>query len=470
MSNNNNGDDPFAPSDATILRPRPGARRPSPTPAAGAAAPGGAPPPPAHYQPPAPGYQPAPPMPRHTSGGTPPATGGSPGFNEFLLTGINPLVQSAIPLLMLAGRLRGQVAQADVEALRRQTIQEVRSFEERARQAGIAAEDTMAARYALCTVIDEAVLNTPWGSQSGWSSQSLLVTFHRESFGGEKFFQILERVSSEAGRYLSLLELLYLCLALGFEGKYRLGDRGQSQLADVRLDLFRRIQSLRGAVSSDLSPRWQGVQDKRNGVIRLVPLWVVAAACLTLLVGTLIVLNARLSSRTEPVNVTLAKIGNQDVLAVASSPSTGTVPPLGLSDFLAEPIAAKLVSVQEHDAGAVVIITVPNLFGSGNATLNPKYEGLVHKISQALARLPGQITVVGHTDNQGIRSFQFKDNFELSRARAENVVDLMIQDLAGAARIDSRGLGPSQPRYTPEGEPENQARNRRVEIVFRRGS
>ena len=35
---------------------------------------------------------------------------------------------------------------------------------------------------------------------------------------------------------------------------------------------------------------------------------------------------------------------------------------------------------------------------------------------------------------------------------------------------DARGVGPSQPRYTPEDEPENQARNRRVEIVYRRGS
>lgn len=465
MSNNNNGndkDDPFAPSDATILRPRPGAGR-RPTPAAGAPAPSPAPPPA-----PPPSYQ-TPPIPRHTAAPMPAPAGGA-GFSEFMLTGINPLVQAAIPLLMLAGRLRGQVAQADVEALRRQTIQEVRSFEERARQAGIQAEDVMAARYALCTAIDEAVLNTPWGSQSGWSSQSLLVSFHRESFGGEKFFQILERVNSEGQRYLSLLELLYLCLALGFEGKYRLDDRGQAQLADIRLDLFRRIQSMRGAPASELSPHWKGVQDKRNGVVRLVPLWVVAAACVTLLAGTLIFLNSRLSTRAEPVNRTLAAIGNQDVQAVAASPTTGTAPPLGLSDVLSGPIAEKLVSVQEHDAGAVVIITVPNLFGSGNATLNPTFEPLVHQIAKSLSQLPGQITVVGHTDNQPIRSFQFKDNFELSRARAANVVALMKQELANPSRVDSRGLGPSQPRYTPEDDPENQARNRRVEIVYRRGS
>src|SRR5262245_24462780 len=200
---NNNSDDPFAPSDATILRPRSGAaRRPTPAPAAGQ------PPPPNQQQPPpSAAHQPTPPLPRHSAAPAAPPPGAA-GFNEFLLTGINPLVQAAIPLLMLAGRLRGQVAQADVEALRRQTIQEVRSFEERARQAGVPAEDAMAARYALCTAIDEAVLNTPWGSQSGWSSQSLLVTFHREAFGGEKFFQILERVNSEGSRYQSLLELL----------------------------------------------------------------------------------------------------------------------------------------------------------------------------------------------------------------------------------------------------------------------
>ena len=462
---NNNNDDPFAPSDATILRPRPGAGR-RPTPGAGAPPPSAAPPPP---PPPAPSYQPTPPLPRHSSAPVPPPTGGA-GFNEFMLTGINPLVQAAIPLLMLAGRLRGQVAQADVEALRRQTIQEVRSFEERARQSGIPAEDAMAARYALCTAIDEAVLNTPWGSQSGWSSQSLLVTFHREAFGGEKFFQILERVTSEGARYQNLLELLYLCLALGFEGKYRLDERGQGALADIRTDLYHRVQSMRGQVPAELSPHWKGVQDKRNGVVRLIPLWVVAAACFTLLTGTLIFLNSRLSSRAEPVNRTLAAIGNQDVLAVASAPNTGTAPPLGLSDALAEPIANQLLSVQENNNGAVVIITVPNLFGSGNATLNPRYEPLVQQITQALSRLPGQITVVGHTDNQPIRSFQFKDNFELSRARAAHVVSLIKQGLDNPARIDARGQGDLQPRYTPEDEPENQARNRRVEIVYRRGS
>src|SRR5439155_24508741 len=95
-------DDPFAPSDATILRPRPG-RRPAAGPQPGAAAaPGAAPPLP--LPPAAPAY----PM------------GSGPGIGDFIAAGANPIVQSAVPLLVLAGRLRGQIANADLESLRRQ--------------------------------------------------------------------------------------------------------------------------------------------------------------------------------------------------------------------------------------------------------------------------------------------------------------------------------------------------------------
>src|SRR5690349_21702876 len=110
-------DDPFAPSDATVLRPRPGRRpgsaQPGPVPSAGSQ---GLPPPPA---------------PRYAS-----ASG--PSVGEFVSRSGNPLVQAAVPLLVLAGRLRGQIANADVESVRRQCMQEVRAFEERVRQANVA--------------------------------------------------------------------------------------------------------------------------------------------------------------------------------------------------------------------------------------------------------------------------------------------------------------------------------------------
>ena len=450
-------DDPLAPRDATILRPRPGAgRRPAP-PTAPPESPRSE-----QQEPPPRSYSPAPP-PVQT-----PAASAVPGGSIAELTGVavNPLVQAAVPLLVLAGRLRGQIAQADVESLRGQAIQEIRTFEERARRAEIPAEDVLAARYALCTVIDEAVLNTPWGAQSGWGSQSLLVTFHREGSGGEKFFQILDRVSGEPQRYLVLLELLYACLAVGFEGKYRLDQRGPARLAEIRQDLYRRIEGLREISESELSPRWKGVEDRRNAVMRFVPLWVVAVACVAVLAGTFIYFNSRLNDRADPVNATLARVGLDSLDPVA--PQLPNVPTSGLRELLASQIASGRVSVEESGARTVITLTAPDLFASGSARISSRYEGLVHDIGAAVNRVPGRILVIGHTDDQLLRSLQYKDNYELSRARAQLVAQLLARDVTDGSRIESAGKGSLEPRFTPAQLPENRARNRRVEIIHRR--
>jgi type VI secretion system protein ImpK len=442
-----NNDDPFAPRDQTMMRPRPGAgRRPGATP-------GAAPPP---------SYQPAPAVPRGPAAPAPAARAAS--INEFLTTGLNPLVQAATPLLVLAGRLRGQASQADIDALRRQTTQEIRAFEDRARAAGVAPEDILAARYALCTVIDEAVMNTPWGAQSGWSSQSLLVTFHREASGGEKFFQILERVSSDPTRYLALLELLYICLALGFEGKYRLDERGGSKLAEIRSDLYRRIQGARGPAEADLSPHWKGVEDRRNAVLRFVPLWIVAAATAAVLIGAYIYFSSALSSRAEPVNAILAQVG----LDAYAAPVAASAPSSGLKQALAPQIARGLLEVDETGGRTNITVVAADLFTSGSAHVSPRYVPLLHELGATLERFPGQIVVIGHTDNRPIRSFEYKDNYDLSRDRAQHVADIIKADLKNPARIDATGVGPSKPRFLPEDDPANQARNRRVEIIHRR--
>ncbi|MGH8229390.1 MAG: type IVB secretion system protein IcmH/DotU [Steroidobacteraceae bacterium] len=450
-------DDPFAPSDATILRPRPG-RRPgapapvAPPPAGGTAAPQGAP------------HLPA-------SSGTAAASPGpgalGPGVAEFVSAGRNPMLQAAVPLLVLAGRLRGQIANADVENLRRQAVQEVRAFEDRARRAGIPDADALAARYALCTVIDEAVLNTPWGAQSGWAAQSLLVTFHREAQGGEKFFQILERLLAEPQRYLALLELWYVCLSLGFEGRYRLDERGAMRLAEIRRDLFVRIEQLRGSVDPALSLHWKGVEDRRSAVLRLVPLWVVAAAAGAILVGSWLYFAARLNRRSAPVSAVLASVGLNRLEAAATLPNAA---PSGLATLLAREIREGLVSVEEQGARTRITLTVPGLFASGSARVNPRYQSLIHAIGVALGTVPGRILVIGHTDDQPVHSLRFQNNFELSRARAVTVAKRLEGEIGDASRIETIGKGDSDPLYRPASLPQNRARNRRVEIVLLRGT
>ena len=448
-------DDPLAPRDVTILRPRPGAGRKP-------AAPGAAPPPqapPAHVLP----EQPQRAMP------PPSAPMGAP-FSEVPLAEmpgarVHPLVHAATPLLLLATRLRGQLTPADIEGLRRQLMQEIGAFEERSRRLEIPPEDVLAARYALCTVVDESVLSTPWGVQSGWASHSLLVTFHREASGGEKFFQILDRVSGEPQRYLALLELLYACLALGFEGKYRLDPQGAARLVEIRQNLYRRIESLHEGAEPELSPRWKGVEDRRNAVVRFVPLWVVAAACAAILLGAYLYFDAKLGSQAEPVNAVLAGIGLESLSAPAD---TRVAVPSGLRDFLASQISQGLLDVEEVGGRTAITFTVPDLFASASTRLDARYESLVHEVGAALEKVPGRIVVIGHTDNQPLRSFKIKDNYELSRLRAAAVADLIGRDVSDGSRIETAGKGALEPRYEPADLAENRARNRRVEIIHRR--
>jgi len=75
---------------------------------------------------------------------------------------------------------------------------------------------------------------------------------------------------------------------------------------------------------------------------------------------------------------------------------------------------------------------------------------------------------VGHTDDQPINSLQFHDNYELSRERAVSVATVLKKTLDNAARLTWIGVGSSEPRYRPESDPANRARNRRVEIIHLR--
>lgn len=207
---------------------------------------------------------------------------------EPFALGLNPLAGAAAALLAEAVQLRHAGQAEDLHALNRRLGDELKLFEQRALQAGIESSEVMAARYVLCTLLDEAVVTTPWGNESEWSQMSLLSRFHNETFGGEKFFRLLERLGRNPVKHLALLELMYLCLALGFEGQYRVLPRGMLELEAIRDALYRQIRQLRGDVPREISPHWQGLEDGRRRLVRSVPGGLLALStllCLALLYG-----------------------------------------------------------------------------------------------------------------------------------------------------------------------------------------
>jgi type VI secretion system protein ImpK len=431
-------DDPFRPKDATVLRPRPGAgRRTASEPTYGS------------------GPAPSPAVPPSYR-----AESAAPIALDKLGIGINPLVQAATGLLLLAGRIRGTL-QGDVTALRQQILDELRRYQERAQQSGISNEVVLAARYALCAVLDEAVLSTPWGAQSDWAQQTLLITLHREAWGGEKFFAMLEHVQQDPARHIDLMELMYICLAMGFAGKYQVAERGHQRLAEIQQNLYRRIRQFRGNPEPELSLRWQGVQDRRNPLVKYVPWWVVGAASLAVIALAFVFFYVRLGSQAAPVQAQLARIGLGDFTAPVAAVTMGPT----LKELLAQEEERGVLTVEEEGGRTLITLTARDLFASGSAKVNPSYYETLQRVANALDRIPGRVLVIGHTDDQPLRSMRYRDNFELSRERAISVVGILKLAIDQPARLEYTGVGSTDPRYRPESTPENRARNRRVEIV-----
>jgi type VI secretion system protein ImpK len=375
--------------------------------------------------------------------------------------GLNPLVRAASPLLLLAGELRGSLAPMDIEGLRGHALEEIRRFEENARAAGVHHDVVLAARYVVCSVLDESVLSTPWGGQSEWAQHPLLVTLHREAWGGEKFFEMLDRISQDPARYLDLMELQYLALALGFGGKYQVLERGHERLAAIQQDLYRKIRNHREPPDAALSLRWRGLEDRRNPLIRYVPWWVVGAASLAILAIAYTFYYAGLANVTAPVHAALSRVGLEEFSRPVAPPLRG----LRLKQLLAPDEANGTMRVDEDGGRTRVTLLAADLFASGSATVNPAHYRTLQRLASALNQVPGRVLVVGHTDDQPVKSTRFHDNFELSRERAVGVVKVLQLGMENHGRVTWNGVGSSQPLYRPESDPANRARNRRVEIV-----
>jgi len=218
------------------------------------------------------------------------------------------LAAAAAPLFVIVTQLRNTLENADVEALRREMVDQLRRFEERAVRAQARGGDISAARYVMCALIDEAVMTTPWGSASSWSSNSLLNQFHNETWGGEKVFGILDRIRGEPANYIALLKLLDLCLLMGFEGKYGVLEGGRERLDDLRDEVGRLLRKHLPAPAPELSAHWRGVASQR-GIRHYVPLWVVFAVVGLLALIVYGYLRWRLSGELAPVESMIEALG-----------------------------------------------------------------------------------------------------------------------------------------------------------------
>ncbi|SAL53280.1 OmpA/MotB family outer membrane protein [Caballeronia sordidicola] len=387
---------------------------------------------------------------------------------DATLAGRNPLLRAANPLLELALPLRRLTSHPDLEALRTQLIQMVRTFEANGRAFGVPDAQLGPARYCLCTFIDESIAATPWGA-GVWGRRSLLVTFHNEASGGERLFVILQRLAQTPAIDVDLLELIYVMLALGFDGRYRLMEGGKTQLDVIRERLEQMIRAQRAPIERALSPHWQPAPRERKRLLQFMPLWVALALAAFVLVTASLVLSFRINDFSDPVFASMRSIRVAPAPVLASKVDAAPKLSAALAGFLAPEIAQGLVSVGDSADRTTVTInntaTGTQLFASGSADLDPHFSPLMQRIGDALQDKPGNVIVIGHTDNQRIISARFPSNVALSQARADTVRAILAARINSPARLSAEGRGDTDPVASND-TPAGRAKNRRVAIVI----
>lgn len=376
---------------------------------------------------------------------------------------LNPLEKASSGLLALLTRLNTSTNQADPAGLKNKIIKEIQQFQLNAQACEIDLETISSSRYVLCTVLDEAVLSTPWGNSSGWSQQSLLSLFHKEVSGGERFFDLLKSLAQNPAQNRNLLEVMYLCLALGFEGRYRIIENGKDKLISIREWLYRILQKERGIAETTLSPHWEGVTDRRNPLMRLIPLWVFGAIAASLLAIMFSVFLFKLNNDSDPVFRQISSIKPAKTEIIETEPLPGT--PLSLSILLANEISQNLVKVTESPQQGTITIQGDNLFSSGSSAVNQNIIPVLYRIAESLNQLQGRVVITGHSDNVPIRSARYPSNWHLSKARAQAVADIIKQKLLSPDRMVIEGKSDLEPVASNE-TPEGRSKNRRVVITL----
>jgi type VI secretion system protein ImpK len=448
-------DDPFE-EDRTIIRPMPGGRRPGsgasdqtqmPSGAGAAADPD-----------------------RTVSTGRVTATVVAADLSQ---ASFNPLVGAASALLGLAIRLKNSGEHRDVDALRRRVIDEVKTFERRANETGLSPQSVRSGRYALCATLDDLVLNTPWGAASAWGQQSMVALFHNETSGGERFFDLLEKLERDPGRYAEVLELMYLCLSLGFEGKYRVMSQGSMRHGEVREGLFRLIRARRGDFERELSPRWRGVDAGHKPLSSYVPLWVIGVGTAALITVMFVLFSYSLNSDSDLVAAELRQLPPNGPVTLARADAPPPPPPVEIKSellprikgFLEDEIAQGLVVVSEDVQSLTIRVRNKGLFGSGSAVVEDRFLPVLERIGTALRSEPGQIIVAGHSDNVPIRTVRFPSNWHLSLARASSVAKILTGFLTDPGRMSVDGRADNEPIASND-TAEGRAENRRIEIIL----
>ena len=339
---------------------------------------------------------------------------------------------------------------ADPDALLRRVEGELKRFEQRAQALGADPQQVSVGTCVLCALLDDVVLNTPWGAHGIWKSRGLAATLHRDVDAGERFFDLLRQHEREPGAVAAVLELWPA--AWPWASRAAIAPPRPSPASRGRPPRGARRDpgAPRGPQPAELSPHWRGVEVGAPAAAR-------GGAALGRRhrdAGP-----PRPDLRRPPLRLggyadRLGPAGRRPAAGRATSrssaPGRAAKPPPQASGR-----NRHLLHQRRRPRPGPARRRAPRACTSAcraracslpaSAVLDQGVTPLIECIGDQLDKQRGRILVMGHTDDLPIRSRRFPSNQALSEARAEAVRAVLARRLHESGRITTQGKADTGP-------------------------
>lgn len=372
---------------------------------------------------------------------------------------INPLLEASRVLLRALAETPATLDAGAVARWRRWLGQEIRLFTWLCSELRLRPEHVRCASYCLCSALDEAAMQTPWGKGKTtgveWQDNSLASALGHDRQGGDRVFQLIHEAMRNPRENLDLIELYQNVLDLGFRGRYRFEAGGQKRLQVIREHVYDVVmtggQSV-NRVSEPLKRRQQTVDPwVRPMAVRRSRARFVGGLAVALLLGAGGYAAADRWIRTKE------RLRDSPLDALARN----------LELRLRDEVAAGNVELIRDAGRNALTLRFSGMFGPSEATVAPWGASVVASAGREIAAVTegATVRVAGFADSTPIGSARQASNQMLSDVRARHVAQILVAAGVSAPRISVEGKGEAD-SLADNGTASGRARNRRVEVTI----
>lgn len=179
-------------------------------------------------------------------------------------------------------------------------------FEKEAKEAGFDNEKIQQATFSIVAFLDETIIGSAWEQKNEWASEPLQLKLFDTFNAGEDFFNNIHKLRQKLEPNKDVLEVYYLCLVLGFKGKYQF--QSPENLRKITADLNLELHPQRFEAIDAISPHGKinDVFSRRAGLEY--PVWIYPAAALLIMILLYVILSFSISGKAEKMTEEILKL------------------------------------------------------------------------------------------------------------------------------------------------------------------